>query len=72
MYILQEIQTTSSSTSLLPAVTYTDKAQAESAFFTAMAAAAISPVDVHTVMIYDEYGNTVRREFYDRRLRDNA
>jgi hypothetical protein len=65
MYILQEIQTTGNSTTLVPAQTFTDKNQADSAYHTAMAAAAISDVTVHTVVLMDEHGNTVRREFYE-------
>jgi len=65
MYILQEIQTTGNQTALVPAQTFTDKNQAESAYHTAMAAAAISDVTVHTVVLMDEHGNTVRREFYE-------
>lgn len=65
MYILQELQTTGNSTALVPARTYTDKNEAESAFHLALASAAISQVEVHTVMLYDEHGNTLRREFYE-------
>ena len=65
MYILHEIQTTGNSTALVPAQTFTDKNQAESAYHTAMAAAAISNVTVHTVVLMDEHGNTVKREFYE-------
>lgn len=65
MYILQELQTTNNQTSLVPARTYTDKNEAESAFHLALASAAISQVEVHTVMLYDEHGNTLRREFYE-------
>lgn len=65
MYILQELQSTGSSTALVPATAYTDKNQAEAAYHTALAAAAVSAVNVHTVMLYDEHGNVVRREFYE-------
>ena len=65
MYILQEIQTTNNTTALVPARTYTDKNEAESAFHLALSSAAISEIEVHTVMLYDEHGNTLRREFYE-------
>lgn len=65
MYILQEIQTTNNSTALVPATTYADKLQAESAYHTALSYAAVSQVQVHTVMLYDEHGNVLRREFYE-------
>lgn len=65
MYILQEIQTSNNTTALLPAATYTDKNEAESAFHMKLASAAISSVEVHTVMLHDEHGNILKREFYE-------
>lgn len=67
MYILQEIQTTGSQTALVPAQTFADRNQAESAFHTALASAAISSVEIHAVALLDEHGNTVRREFYEHK-----
>ena len=65
MYIIQEIQTSGATSALTPAVTYTNQGQAESAFHMKCGAAAISSVNVHTVIMYDEYGNMLRREFYE-------
>ena len=65
MYIIQEIQTNGSNTALLPAITEQDRNRAESAFHSILASAAISSVNVHTVVMLDEHGNTVRREFYE-------
>lgn len=65
MYIIQEMQTTNNQTALVPAAIFTDKNQAESAYHTALAAAAISSVNVHTVLMYDEHGNAIRREYYE-------
>lgn len=65
MYIIQEMQTDGSQTALVPALTYTDKNQAESAYHTALAAAAISAVQVHTVLMFDEHGNTLKRDYYE-------
>jgi len=65
MYIIQEIQTNGTQTALTPAATYTDKNQAESRFHTILASAAVSSVEVHTVMMYDEHGNVIKREFYE-------
>lgn len=65
MIIIQEIQTDNGQTELVPAATYSDKNQAEAAFHTALAYAAVSTVDVHTVLMFDEHGNTVRREYYE-------
>lgn len=65
MYILLEIQTNDGTTALLPALTYTDSNQAESAFYQKLSYAAVSEVDVHTVILMDEHGNTLKREFYE-------
>ena len=65
MYIVQELQTTGGQTALLPAVTFTDRNEAESAFHLKLGSAAVSSVDVHTVLMYDEHGNVIRREYYE-------
>ncbi len=65
MYILQEIQTTNGNSALVPAQTFADKNAAESAFHMMLGAAAISNVTVHAVVLLDEHGNVVRREFYE-------
>ena len=65
MYIIQEMQTNGTQTALVPALTYTDKNQAESAYHTALAAAAVSEVQVHTVLMFDEHGNTLKRDYYE-------
>lgn len=65
MFILQEIQTTNGNSALVPAQTFADKNAAESAFHMMLGAAAISNVTVHAVVLLDEHGNVVRREFYE-------
>lgn len=65
MYIVQEIQTTGSNSVLLPAITKQDKNEAESAFHSICAAAAISRVTVHTAIVYDEHGNMVMSKYYE-------
>lgn len=65
MLILQEIQTNGTQTALLPAATYTDRNAAESAYYTKLASAAISSVEVHTVMLHDEHGNVLKCEYYE-------
>ena len=65
MYIIQEIQTTGGQTALLPAVTFTDRNEAESAFHLKLGSAAVSSVGVHTVLMFDEHGNVIRREYYE-------
>lgn len=65
MYIIQEIQTTNGVTALLPAVTKNDKNEADSAYFSTLSFAAVSSINVHTVIMYDEHGNVLRRDFYE-------
>lgn len=65
MYIIQEIQTSGGNTALLPAITKSDKNEMESTVHSILAAAAISSVEVHTVIVYDEHGNTVNHKYYE-------
>lgn len=65
MYIIQEMQTTGGVTSLLEAETRTDHNEAESVFYLKVSYAAVSQVEVHTVIMYDEHGNVLNRIFYE-------
>lgn len=65
MYIVIEMQTDNGSTALLPALTYTDRNDAESAYHLKLGSAAVSSVDVHTVVMLDEHGDIVKREYYN-------
>lgn len=65
-FIVQEIQTDSQNvTALLPPEVRATYNEAESAYFTTLAAAAISSVEVHSVLLIGDHGNTVRRDFYE-------
>ena len=63
MYILIELQTTDNQTASI-VTAYTDRAAAEAAYHTTLASAVSSPVHYHTVMMVDERGNTLKREYY--------
>ena len=65
MYIIQEIQTTKGTSALTPAITKDDRNEAESAFHSICAAAAISNVTVHTAIVYDEHGNIILSKYYE-------
>ena len=65
MFIVQEIQTVNGTTALLPAEVYETQLQAESAFHSKLGYAAQSEVDIHAVIIYDEYGRMQRTEVYE-------
>ena len=53
MIIVQELQTNNGQTSLLPPQTYDNRPSADSAFYFILAAAAVSTVNIHTVIMYD-------------------
>lgn len=57
MYIIQEIQTNNGLSALTPATQKTDWNEAQNVYHTALAAAAVSSVQIHTVICIDEYGN---------------
>lgn len=65
MYIIQEIQTNGNNIALLPAITKADRNEMESTVHSILASAALSAVEVHTVIVYDEHGNTIKREYYE-------
>lgn len=65
MYILIEMQTNGNQTALVPPRTYSDRLQAESAYYSTLSAAAVSTVQIHTVVLLDEHGITVKRDYYE-------
>lgn len=65
MYTLIELQTTGGATVIVTPRTFEDRLQAESAYHTALAAAAVSSVEIHAVALLDERGNTVKRDYYE-------
>ena len=64
-YIVQEIQTTNGTTALVTPQIFTDRNQADSAYFTVLAAAAISQVEEHSVLMYMSDGKVVRCDGYN-------
>ena len=60
-YYVIEIQTNADGTSGILTYAYENKADADEKFGFVYAAAAKSPVMVHTVMLIDKYGAPVRR-----------
>jgi len=55
-FLVIEIQKTSEGVVSNIVTNYTDKNQAESAYYTILASAAVSTVAVHTAMIIDDQG----------------
>lgn len=65
MLIIQEIQTNNGQSALTPALTYADQLAAEGAYHQLLASAAVSSVQIHAVVMFDEHGNQIKREFYE-------
>lgn len=63
MYILVELQTNGGTTENI-VTTFEDKLQAESAYHSVLASAAVSQVEVHAATLLDERGNLLSKEFY--------
>ena len=63
-YIILEMQTTNGTTSVLPAITKTDRQEAESTFHSILASAAVSQVDDHACVMLTGDGRLVRSEHY--------
>lgn len=66
MYILVELQTTNGVTANI-VTSFEDKLQADSAYHSVLASAAISSVGIHAAVLLDERGNLLNREFYRHR-----
>lgn len=65
MYIVQEIQTNDGQSSLLDPIKKVNKLEAESEWHIKMGYAAISEVQIHTVILYDEHGTIVMQGSYE-------
>ena len=63
MYILVELQTNGGITANI-VTAFEDKLQAESAYHSVLASAAVSNVETHAATLLDERGNLLSREFY--------
>ena len=65
IYIIIEIQKSNDGTvAVVPPATYDNVAQAEQAYHTALAYAAVSNVDVHSVVMLKDNGDLVKKETY--------
>lgn len=62
MYIVLEIQTTSTVVTLINA--YEDRNQAESKYHQILSAAALSNVPKHSAVLMDDVGQTIKNETY--------
>ena len=62
MYIVLEIQTTSTVATLVNS--YTDRNQAESRYHQILAAAAISNVPKHSAVLMSDIGETIKMDSY--------
>ena len=64
MYIINEYQTTNGTTAIVTPVTKVDLHEAESAYHSKLASAAISNVEIHSVTLETEDGFQLKRECY--------
>ena len=65
MYIIIEIQKSNEgSVAIVPPASYADLKLAEQAYHTALAYAAVSSVDVHSVVMLSDTGDRIKGETY--------
>lgn len=65
MFIIIEIQKSNlGSVAIVPPASYSDHDHANQAYHTALAAAAVSQVDVHSVVMLDDTGARIKGESY--------
>lgn len=65
VYIIIEIQKSNNGTvAIAPPASYTDQRLAEQAYHTALSYAAVSQVDVHSVVMLDDTGARIKGETY--------
>lgn len=65
VYIIIEIQKSNNGTvAIVPPASYTDQQIAEQAYHAALAAAAVSQVDVHSVVMLNDTGARIKGETY--------
>lgn len=68
MYIIIEIQANDGGVAIVtPIPTFSNENIALQAYYTAVAAAAVSSVQLHTILLLNESGATIRFEQFDRR-----
>lgn len=66
MYIVVEIQTTSTVATLVNA--YEDRNQAESRYHQILSAAAVSALPKHSAVLMDDAGETIKRDSYEHEV----
>ena len=70
MYIVLELQTTEEQTSSIVNA-YNNEGIAHQAYYTALAAAAVSSIPIHSVVLLNEKGVVEKRDFYEREIKAN-
>ena len=65
MYIIIEIQASNQGTvSIVPPLSYSNRNEAEQKYHTCLAAAAVSNVDIHSVSMLNERGESIQHKSY--------
>ena len=63
-YIMLEVQTDNGTAAIVPPVVFEDRNEAEARYHTVLSVAAVSSVEIHTVIMLTNDGRTVRYETY--------
>ena len=63
-YIIMEVQTSNGTTAIVPPVVFDDRNEAEARYHTLLSVAAVSNVEIHSVIMLTNDGRTVRYETY--------
>lgn len=67
MYIVVETQTTNGVTSVAPPASYRDMNEAQAKYHSVLAAAAVSNVETHACILFDETGYPIMHDCYEHK-----
>lgn len=72
MYIVLELQTTNGTTAVVPPVAFDNLEQAYQKFYTVLAAAAVSSVQIHSATMLNENGDLIRAEHFEHPVEEES
>ncbi len=65
MYTIIELQSTNGTTAVVPPVSFNNLNEAYQKFYMALAAAAVSTIPTHAVVMLNEKGEFIRSEYFE-------
>lgn len=68
MYTIIELQSTNGTMAVVPPVSFSNINEAYQKFYIALAAAAVSTVPIHAVVMLNEKGEFIRSEFFEHNV----